>query len=106
MGHRIYYEKFLRMAHYHPKYGDMPAKFTIHVRDDDYKMHFYEAVTLDDLRKQLKAGGVVIYGKDIEDYCHPPQNAYEYLLLESYLKAKGHDEKTIHWFMNLDRDKE
>lgn len=97
---RIYYFELLQRAKYLGRIDDaQPAKFYIHLKDDDDKMRRYDAPTLEELIRKVKADGFVIWGKKIEDYCHSPHSAYEIVLLTAYLKSLGKTDKEIEYFL-------
>lgn len=104
---RLYYGKLLRGIRYTPAYDNHPASFYVHLRYDDPgarlpKVHYLEAPTLLELLNKIKADGWVIWGKDKLDYACPPENALEYLLMETVLKAEGATDEEIQTWFSLD----
>lgn len=61
----------------------------------EMRLHNYEAETLEELYKKIKADGWQVWGhKDHLDY-YRPHNALEYLILRDVLLAQGMSEDEI-----------
>ncbi len=61
----------------------------------DMTLHFYEAETLEELYKSIKADGWQVWGySDYLDF-YRPHNALEYLILREVLIARGITEEEI-----------
>ena len=103
MARRIYIEQALRHMKFWPKMYDKAPYFSYRLEDERHFIANLEAPTIEELLKKIKESGYrVIYGKEIRDYMHPPNNAYEYILLTSYLKSAGFSDDQIQEFMSLD----
>lgn len=98
----------LRRMEYSPAYPGNKPHWRLHLTDADYRVHFYEASTIEGMIAKVKADGHQLWGSDLFDYALPPHNAIEYILFEAELKRRGFSDAEIaaNFSLNIDKNNE
>lgn len=95
MGRRLYYGRLLHAIRYWPDEVGKPGEFVLQLIIDYQVKGVYEAATYQEIVARLKADGYQIWGSDPIDYYTHPSNAWEYVLMESYLKQQGYTDDEV-----------
>lgn len=104
--HSLSYWNLLRDIKHRPAWKSYPVEFVALLIDSDYKQYFYKGNTIAEVIIAIKADGWIILGNKLSDYPFPPRNAFEYLLIEHYMKTEGFTDEEIQQRFSLDYDSE